>query len=93
MRHIYSHVVKTLSSKWKELGSQLNINEHVIKSIDSEYPNDCERCCRIMFHKWLQEPAHVTWEVLIRAVDKVTDNVTGLFKNCFYALKLENLNL
>ena len=93
MRHIDSHVVKRLSSKWKELGSQLNISEHVIKRIDSAYPNDCERCCRIVFHEWLQEPACVTWEVLISAVDKVTDNVTGLYKISVICLRLENLNL
>ena len=86
MRHIDSHVIKRLSSKWKELGSQLNIGEHLIKSIESDYCNDNKRCCRVMLHKWLKGPAHTTWEVLINAVDKVSDDATGLCNNSYYLL-------
>ena len=86
MRHIDSHVIKELSSKWKELGSQLNIGEHLIKSIESDYRNDSERCCRVMLHKWLKGPTHTTWEVLINAVDKVSDDITGLCNNSYCLL-------
>ena len=92
MRHIDSHVIKKLSSKWKELGSQLNIGEHLIKSIESDYRNDNERCYRTMLHKWLEGPAHTTtWEILIDAVDKVSDDPTGLCSNTYIiCLLLEN---
>ena len=92
MRHIDSHVIKKLSSKWKELGSQLNIDEHLINSIESDYCNDSERCCRVMLHKWLKGSVHTTtWEVLIDAVDKVSDDPTGLCNNSYIiCLLLEN---
>ena len=81
MRDIDNRVVEKYASKWKELGSQLNMGEHVIRNIDHDYPNDCERCCRMMLHKWLEETAHPTWETLQIALDKVTDNATGLYRS------------
>ena len=89
MKDIDNHVIEKWASKWKELGSQLNTGDHVIRNIECNYPNDCERCCRIMLSKWLEVTAHPTWKVLISALDKVSidkvcidkasDNATGMY--------------
>ena len=71
---------------WIWLLQWLNIGEHLIKSIESDYCNDNKRCCRVMLHKWLKGPVHTTWEVLINAVDKVSDDATGLCNNSYYLL-------
>ena len=90
MRDIDDHVVEKFASKWKELGSQLNVGEHVIRNIEYDYPHDCERCCRIMLSRWLDEIAHPTWGTLINALDKVSDNVTGLYYKfcCLFVIYL-----
>ena len=31
-----------------ELSGQLNIGEYLIRNIEYDHPNDCERCCRKM---------------------------------------------
>ena len=80
MRDIDDHVVEKYASKWMQLGSQLNVGEHVIRNIEHNYPSDCERCCRIMLNKWLEETAHPTWETLINALDKVS---AGLWNSYF----------
>ena len=82
MKDIDNHVIQKWASKWKQLGSQLNLGEHMIRNIEYDYPNDCERCCRIMLIKWLEETAHPTWGILINALDKVSDNATGLYYIC-----------
>ena len=81
MKDIDNHVVKMWGSKWKELGTQLNIGEHLIRNIEHDHPNDCERCCRIMLSKWLEETANPTWEMLIGALNEIADDATGLYKN------------
>ena len=78
MKDIDNNVVEKCASKWKELGSRLNMGEHLIRNIEYDYPNDCERCCRIMLSKWLEETAHPTWDILIRAFAEISDNTTGL---------------
>ena len=78
MRDIDDHVVEKYASKWERLGSQLNLDDHVIRNIQHDYPNDCERCCRIMLKKWLEETAHPTWGTLINALDKVSYKAAGL---------------
>ena len=79
MKDIDNYVIERWASKWQKLGSKLNIGEHLIRNIECNHPNDCEGCCRIMLSKWLEETAHPTWDTLIRALDEISDNVTGLY--------------
>ena len=79
MKDIDNHVVERWASKWKELGSQLNIGEHLIRNIEHDCPSDCGKCCRIMLSKWLEETSHPTWGALMSAVDEVSDNSTGMY--------------
>ena len=85
MKDIDNHVIEKWASKWKQLGSQLNVGEHVIRHIECDHHEDCERCCRIMLSKWLEETVHPTWGLLINALDKVSDNATGLFNSYCYS--------
>ena len=98
MRDIDDHVVEKFASKWKELGSQLNVGGDLIRNIEYDFPNNCERCCRIMLDKWLDETAHPTWEALINALDKISDNATnaddtGLYDSYCYCLSIDLYNL
>ena len=97
MRDIDDHVVEKFASKWKELGGQLNFGEHLIRNIEYDYPHDCERCCRIMLSKWLEETTHPTWGTLLDALDKVPDNTTiaehtGLYNSYCYCLFINLYN-
>ena len=78
MKDIDNHVVEKWATKWKKLGSQLNIGEYVIRNIEYDHPNDCERCCRKMLSKWLDQTAHPTWGMLKTALDEISNDITGL---------------
>ena len=83
MMDINNHVVVRWATKWKQLGSQLNIEQQLIKIIDHNHHGDCERCCREMLSRWLEEKAHPTWEMLISALDKISLTTTGLNNYCY----------
>ena len=93
MKDIDKYVVERWASKWQKLGSKLNIEEHLIRNIECDHPNDCEGCCRIMLSKWLEETAHATWDMLIRALDEISDNVTGLYSIYGYLCDTDELHV
>ena len=72
-------MIVKFASKWKQLGSQLNVCESSIRIIESEYLHSCEKCCRIMLTMWLEDTSHPTWGALMNALDRVSDNDAGLY--------------
>ena len=79
MRDIDKCVINTrYALQWQKLGSKLNIEEHLIRNIECNHPNDCKGCCRIMLSNWLEETAHPTWYMLMRALDEISTDA-GLY--------------
>ena len=64
-------VIETVATRWKRLALVLSCESSVIVSIDSGYL-DADRNCAFMLRKWLeQEDTTITWETLIRALEKI----------------------
>ena len=78
IKDIANFVVVKWASKWKEIARQLNIEECLIRNIEHDYPSDCVECCWKILSDWLEQSRHPTWEMVINAVDQVSDNLTGL---------------
>jgi len=78
LRELNNHVVPKWAASWKQLGGLLNIEEHLIRIIEQDHPNDCEGCCSKMLQEWLDMNSNATWEILVNALDKVVDDMTGL---------------
>ena len=70
-------MVPQWGSKWRQLGTQLNIDQHLIDNIQYNHPDDCESCCSKMFLEWLDNNSAASWEDIIAAVDKILTN--GMF--------------
>jgi len=77
MKDIANCVVVRWASKWKEIARQLNIEEYLIRNIEKDYPSNCVQCCEIMLSDWLEQSRHPTWEMLINALDQVSENFAG----------------
>lgn len=71
IRDIYNHVVPKWAPKWRELGAQLDIDQHLMDIIEKDHPNDCKRCCIEMFSKWLDGNPISCWEDITTAVDNL----------------------
>ena len=73
-KELQNHVIRIWASKWRELGIQLNIDQHVMDIIERDNPSDCKSCCSKMFSKWLEINVFACWEDIITAVDNVLTN-------------------
>ena len=72
---INNYVVPYWARKWKQLGSQLNIQQHLMGNIEHDYPQDCETCCSKMFSEWLDTEPSASWGDVITAVDKISSGM------------------
>ena len=64
---------------WKELGVQLEIPIHQLRIIEQDYRNDCVRSCSKMLEEWLENDRNASWEVLIKALDKLAESARGKY--------------
>ena len=64
---------------WKQLGRELDVDQHVLNIIQHDCGNNCVDCCSRMLEAWLEQNTHdnATWEVLINAVDKLPIDLIG----------------
>ena len=67
-------MVPKWASKWRQLGTQLNIDQHLMDIIEHDNLNDCKRCCSKMFSEWLNSKPNTSWEDIITAVDNLSAN-------------------
>ena len=56
------------------MGTQFNIDQHLMDIIEHDHPNDCESCCSKMFTDWLDINPAASWEYIITAVDNLSSN-------------------
>ena len=72
MRDIDNHVVPRWASKWRQLGTQLNIDQHLIDNIEHDHPDSCESCCSKMIVEWLDINPTASWKDIISTVDSLS---------------------
>jgi len=74
IKDIHNHLIPKWAPRWKELGIQLGIDQHLINIIEYDHRNDCKSCCIEMFTKWLDSNPTASWEDIITAVDNLSSN-------------------
>ena len=84
-------MVPKWAPKWRELGTQLNIDQHLMDIIERDCHNDCESCCRKMFSKWLYNNPSVSWEDITTAVDTLLSD--GMLRNLGCKLPTNNATI
>ena len=72
IKDINNHVVPKWGSKWRQLGTQLNIERYLMDNIEQDHPADCESCCSKMFSEWLDSNPTACWEDLFTALDNLS---------------------
>ena len=83
MKDIEDHVVTRFATQWRQLGNLLNIDQNSMDILQHNYPDDCKKCCSMMFEAWLDETTqkNTTWEILIDAIDKLPTGMTIIYMN------------
>ena len=72
-------MVPKCASKWRELGTQLDVAQDLMDIIERDHPNDCKRCCIKLFSDWLDNNLAASWGDVITAVDGISTD--GMFKS------------
>ena len=62
---------------WRQLGVQLEIEDHLLRIIEKDHPRDCEECCSKMLQQWLDSNSSASWEVLASAVNAMVDDAAA----------------
>ena len=61
-----------MAAQWYDLGVQLLDNATgVLDVIKANHPNDANKCCTIMFGKWLMVKPDANWSRLVTALSTV----------------------
>ena len=82
LKDVYHLVSRTWAPRWRELGIELGLDHHMIEIIECNHRNDCETCCNKLFIKWLDTNCGATWEMLINAMDGLSDGKCCLSPTC-----------
>lgn len=64
-----NEVIPEVSSKWLQIGLQLNLSLNLLKQIECDHSKDAQRCCIEMFHEWLCQDRKASWPTLVVALD------------------------
>ena len=72
LKDIYKYVLPLYAAHWWEIGIFLNIKPGQLEVIKSDNPTNANRCCGVVFCKWLQGTKDVTWEKMFEAIDEAT---------------------
>ena len=79
IKDLYKYVVPKWASKWRELGTQLDVAQHLMDIIERDHPNDCMGCCIKLFSDWLDSNLTASWGDVITAVDGISTD--GMFRS------------
>ena len=60
------------ADRWRQLGSELKVEQSQMNIIEYKFPRDCEMCCNEMLHRWLDTNYDATWDNVITATDKLS---------------------
>ena len=66
-----------IATKWYELGLELVDSNKILRVIEADHPNNVNRCCRVMFEKWLEKTPNASWTQLVSALDSIKMNAAA----------------
>ena len=70
------HVRDKIARKWRDLGIELvNDKQHVqLDVIEENHHHDVKTCCTKMFEYWLSVDTKASWNKLIEALERISEN-------------------
>ena len=69
LTELYDFVTPNYAASWKEIGSQLGIQNGILHSIEINSFTDVGKCCDEMFEEWLNADPTASWGKLIKVID------------------------
>ena len=61
-------------ARWRQLGEQLNVPDHILRTIEAHGGDDLEKCITEVLTRWTEQKPH-SWKILINAIAATNSNV------------------
>ena len=72
MQYIGNHIVPQWAPHWRQLGSELQVDDDLMEIIEKDHSNNCQRCCFMMLEEWIHRNPSASLEDLIVATDRLS---------------------
>ena len=69
LKEIQNELREVTAAKWYQLGLQLEIPSGTLKTIESNYPHDVQRCMTEVLDFWLRNAPECSWEKLTEPLE------------------------
>ena len=69
LKDLYELITPNYATKWKEIGTLLDLPNERINIIEADNPGKTASCCNQMLQVWLQADIVATWEKLFNAIE------------------------
>ena len=69
-KDVYRYVIPYLSSRWREIGTFLDLSQPLLTVIDMDNRGMSRECLRSVIDKWLQRDVHATWRKLVVIIEQ-----------------------
>ena len=66
--------LEPVTARWRQLGEQLNIPDHILRTIEAYGGEDLENCVTELLIRWAEQKPH-SWRILIDAIAATSKNV------------------
>lgn len=74
--------------EWYQLGVQLGLAEHILKTIELNHPKDAQCCKTEVLGWWLRNTREISWEKLVVALEAM-----GGYNNLAQKLRMKQSHL
>jgi len=78
LKELHRYVVIKHAVDWKDIGVELELNDHVLGIIEKDNGQKSDVCFKIMLKKWLESSHTATWNTLEIALTNVSRQKLGL---------------
>ena len=72
MVYIQRLVIPSYARYWKQIGTELQLNDPALDIIEANCARNVKQCCRDMITQWLAVDTTATWTKLLNAIDAVS---------------------
>ena len=76
IKELHKKIVPVWAAKWRELGEELGLSQHVLENISMNHayhPQRSEECCKAVLKKWLDQDLTASWS----KIDEATNSISG----------------
>lgn len=77
LKDLYNYITPQYATKWKEIGTLLDLPTGTLDIIENDNVHKAVHCCNSMLNKWLKVDETASWEKLFAAIESPAVSCTS----------------